>query len=114
VLDATIRAELKAADIILLLLSPDFLNSDYIWDVELSEAITRRDAEDTQVVPIIVRPCGWNDLKDVSELQIPRQGAPITLAHNEDKAWTEVVNDLKKVIEGTPLKMIDAGIAAGN
>jgi GTPase SAR1 family protein len=112
--DATIRAELKAADIILLLLSPDFLNSDYIWDVELSEAITRRDAEDTQVVPIIVRPCGWNDLKDVSELQIPRQGAPITLAHNEDKAWTEVVNDLKKVIEGTPLKMIDAGIAAGN
>jgi hypothetical protein len=106
--DATIRAELKAADIILLLLSPDFLNSDYIWDVELSEAITRRDTEDTRVVPIIVRPCAWRDLNDVSQWQIPRQGEPIALATNEDEAWTEVVNDLKKVIEGTPLAAIDA------
>ena len=112
--DTTIRAELKAADIILLLLSPDFLNSEYIWDVELSEAITRRDAEDTRVVPIIVRPCGWRDLKDVSELQIPRQGDPIALAPNEDEAWTEVVSDLKNVIEGTPLAAIDARIATGN
>ena len=61
-----------------------------------------------------MRPCGWNDLKNVSELQIPRQGDSSALARIEDKAWKEIVNDLKKVIEVTPLDMIDAGIAAGN
>ena len=50
---------LRSADIVLLLISPDFLDSDYCNDVELTEAIRRHDAAQTRVVPVILRSCDW-------------------------------------------------------
>src|SRR4051794_37931256 len=54
-----IAAELEAADIILLLVSPDFLASDYIDEVELKRALERHEAGAARVVPVILRDCLW-------------------------------------------------------
>jgi len=59
---SSINARLEAADIILLLVSADFINSDYCWDVEVKRAL-RRQAEGTaRVIPVILRECDWKSL----------------------------------------------------
>lgn len=98
--DGKIRQELKEADIILFLVSADFLATDYIWDVEIKEAIERDEKnEDVHVVPIIVRPCDWYD----SPLGIFNSGTvkgrAISLADNTDAAFLDVVELLKGIIK---------------
>jgi hypothetical protein len=57
--DHTISHHLDAADVILLLVSPDFLASHYCYDVEVQRALARHDAREATVIPMIVRPCEW-------------------------------------------------------
>ena len=56
-----IDAHLKKARIILLLVSPDFIASDYCYSVEMQEAIKRQVTGETRVIPIILRPCVWKN-----------------------------------------------------
>lgn len=51
-----IDEHLNTADIILLLVSSDFIDSDYCYDVEMKRALKRHEAEDARVIPIILRP----------------------------------------------------------
>src|SRR5437868_5155515 len=51
-----IDAHLNTADIILLLVSPDYIASDYCYSVEMMQALKRHDAEEARVIPIILRP----------------------------------------------------------
>src|SRR5689334_19666079 len=50
---------LKAANIILLLISADFLASDYCYDVELRHAMEQHEQGNARVIPVILRPCDW-------------------------------------------------------
>lgn len=53
--DENIKKELATADIILLLISPDFIASDYIWDVELKYAIEKHARGEAKVIPVFLR-----------------------------------------------------------
>ena len=44
---------------ILLLVSADFLASDFCHEVELARALERHDRNEAHVIPIILRPCDW-------------------------------------------------------
>ena len=69
---------LNSSDIILLLVSADFLASDYCYSIEMHRALERHDAGEAVVVPIIVRPVDWS-AAPFSMLQVlPRDGKPIT------------------------------------
>src|SRR5437773_12372398 len=57
--DKAIDEEMEKADVILLLVSPDFLASSYCYNVELARAIQRHDKGRTRVIPVILRPCDW-------------------------------------------------------
>src|SRR5690348_1868939 len=50
-----IDIHLNTADIILLLISPDFLNSDYCNSREMKRALERHEAREARVIPIILR-----------------------------------------------------------
>src|SRR4051812_2446839 len=54
-----IDVRLNAAHIILLLISPEFIASDYCYDVEAKRAIERHEAGEARVIPIILRPAMW-------------------------------------------------------
>src|SRR5438874_11812765 len=54
-----IARHLESAKVILLLISPDFMNSDYINDVEVKRAMERHESEEARVIPIILRPVDW-------------------------------------------------------
>lgn len=96
--DQEIRNELDDADIIVLLVSPHFLASEYIYQVELKEALDKHTRREAVVVPVLVRRCHW-EMTDLSRLQaLPRNAEPVTQWDDEDEAWYNVVQGLQKVI----------------
>jgi internalin A len=96
--DNAIKANLAAADVILLLVSADFLATNYIWDVEIAKAIERHDRGEAQVIPIILRPCDWTDAPFGKLNALPQKGKPITKFDDRDEAWLEVVQGIKKAL----------------
>lgn len=92
--------ELKRADIVVLLLSPDFLASDYCYGVELGRAMERHQKQEARVIPVLVRPCDWNH-EPIRSLQLlPRDAKPVTEWSNRDRAWLDVVTGIRAAIAG--------------
>src|SRR5437660_11111355 len=54
-----IDANLNTADIILLLISPDFMHSDYCYSIEMKRALERHENREARVIPIILRHVDW-------------------------------------------------------
>lgn len=98
--DGKIKKELEEADLILFLVSDDFLATDYIWDVEIKRAIERdNDPNDSvRVIPIIVRACDWEDSPLGIYNTAPKKAEVIKSAVNIDEAWTKVVKELKGIL----------------
>ena len=82
-----IKEKLKQSDIIILLISADFIDSDYCYEIEMQNAIIRAEKEECYVVPVIVRDCLWKDtpLKDI--LALPKNGKSINGYEDRDKAY---------------------------
>jgi hypothetical protein len=95
-----IDKNLSRAHIILLLISRDFLVSDYCHDIELDKAMRRHTAGEAIVVPIIARPCDWQ-LSQFTGLQVlPKDGRPVTDWNNKDTALLDIERGLRRVIDG--------------
>jgi TIR domain len=93
----SIDRNLEDADIILLLVSASFLASPYCYNIEFKRALERHKQGEARVIPIIVRECDWQQ-SPIGELQVlPDEGRPI--ANRADRAWTQVVKGLRKVID---------------
>jgi tetratricopeptide (TPR) repeat protein len=96
-----IDRELETADIILLLISVDFLSSDYINDLELKRAMARHEAQSAQVVPVILRPCLWKRCA-VAKLQaLPTDGEPVTSGKwaSQDAAFLVVAEGIARAVD---------------
>lgn len=94
-----INAHLQNADLILLLISPDFIASEYCYSIELQEAIKRHKAGDAIVIPILLRPCDW-ETAPFGELQaLPRNGRPVTTWQDRDEAFTEIAKEIRALID---------------
>ena len=98
----TIDTHLEQASIILLLVSPDFLASDYCYAIEMERALQRHNANEARVIPVILRPCDWSYAPFTSLQCLPRDGEAITLWDNQDLAWNEVTTGIRQVIEDHP------------
>jgi hypothetical protein len=92
---------LNAAQIIVLLVSPDFMNSDYCYGIEMNRALERHERDEALVIPIIVRPVYWK-IASLSQLQVlPTDGKPLTdrYWHNLDDAFLNVIEGIQRAIE---------------
>lgn len=90
--DEEIKARLNAADIILLLISADFLNTDYCNQVEIPEALRRHEAGEATVMPVILRACGWKYTPLAAIQAYPEKAKPIVSWQYVDDAYTNVVD----------------------
>lgn len=95
---------LQMSDIVLLLVSTDFINSDYIFGSELTVAMQRHAAGMTTVVPIIVRAVNIEpedaDAFPFMKLQgLPTDLRPVTSWPNRDEAWTNVAKGLRATVK---------------
>ena len=93
-----IDKHLSMAQIILLMISPDFINAEYCYDVEVKQAIERHKRGDARVIPIILRPIYWQG--EFGMLQaLPKDALPVTDWDNIDKACFNVAEGIRAVVQ---------------
>lgn len=95
--ESELKPKLESADIIIALISSDFIASEYCWEQELSRGIERHEEGSARLFPLLLRKCDWNALRHIQ--LVPSDGLAVTSWPNQDKAYTDVVKHLRKVIE---------------
>ena len=98
-LEAEIDLVLNRAGIILLLISPDFIASDYCWGKEMKRALERHDAGEARVIPIILRPVDWHNSPFNKLLALPKDGMPVTRWSNKDEAFLDITRGIRGAIK---------------
>jgi hypothetical protein len=99
--DKAISKELETADVILLLVSPRFLASKYIYDVEIKRAFERDDDENDHVcvIPIFLKPCQWQDEGRIQAIQgIPRDGKAVTEFDDLDTPLAAIAKEIRDIV----------------
>jgi hypothetical protein len=101
--DNEVSVNLENSDLFLALASPDFLHSNYCYEKEMERAIEKHDSGQMRIIPIIVEPCDWKASPLVRFKALPRDGEPISDWTNENNAYLDIVNELRRVVqnEGT-------------
>ena len=97
--EGEIDAHLNAAHVILLLISSDFIASDYCYDVEMQRAMERHEAGEARVIPVILRPVDW-EAAPFSHLQaLPIGVRPVTRWEDRDEAFADIARGIRGVVE---------------
>src|SRR5437879_5129309 len=86
-----IDTHLTTADIILLLISPDFLASKYCYSVEMISAMERHYAGEARVIPIILRPTHWKGAPFEQLQALPSNAQPVRRWQDRDEAFLHSV-----------------------
>jgi hypothetical protein len=94
-----ITDSLMTADIYVLLVSADFLASEFCWNQEFIPALARRQRGDAEIIPVIVRASDWRS-SVLAELQVlPKDGVRLADCRSRDGAFVDVVNGIRKAAE---------------
>ena len=94
-----IDRRLITADVILLLVSADFIASDYCWKVEMKAALNRHKQRKATVVPVILKPCDWHSAPFARLQALPEAGKPVVNWRSRDHAWNNVASSIRQVVE---------------
>lgn len=98
-LDESIFTQLESADIILLLISADFMSSSYCFSREMKRAMERHEAGEARVIPVILRHCMWHGAPFGKVKAVPRDGRPITSWPDRDEAFADVASEVARAAE---------------
>lgn len=97
--EPTISHYLDIADIILLLISPDFIDSNYCFDEEMKRAIERHEQGTARVVPVIIRPTTWHKMPFGKLQALPQDAKPISISQNVDIALMSVAKGVRIIVQ---------------
>jgi formylglycine-generating enzyme required for sulfatase activity len=97
--DARIKEELDAADIIVLLVSPDFLHSNYCYETEVARAMQRHKDGTACVIPVLLRPTHIQGEPLFQLNGYPKGLKPITKWDDRDEAYVDVVGGIRQAID---------------
>lgn len=98
-IDEAIDTNLESADVILLLVSADFIASRYCYSIEMNRALERHHQRTARVIPIIVDHCDWHSAPFGKLNAVPNDGKAITSWPNPEQALAEIAREVRKVIE---------------
>ncbi len=95
-----IGEHLNSAGVILLLVSPDFIASDYCYDIEMKRALERHESGEACVIPVILRPVeGWHTTPFGDLLAAPTDGKAVTLWSNRDQAFADIAGHIRRAVD---------------
>jgi hypothetical protein len=94
-----IDANLNSADIILLLISSDFLASKYCYEIEMQRAMSRHDAGEARVIPVILRAVDWAGVPFEKLQALPRDGKPVVTWSTKDEGFADVARGIREVVK---------------
>lgn len=105
--EQVIKEQLNTAQIILLLVSPDFMASDYVNDVELKRALERHERGEAKVIPVILRPAYWQGAPFGKLQALPTDAKPVVGSswRYRDEAFYNVEEGIRKVVRQLTTKM---------
>ena len=90
-IDKEISENLLKCNVILLMISADFLNSEYCYSIEMMQAIERDHSGTAIVIPILLRHCYWQEAPFRSLLFATKDAKPVSDYRTKDEAFTEIV-----------------------
>ncbi len=96
--EAELHKHLESADIILLLISPDFMASDYCYSTEMGRAIARHDEGYAVVVPILLRSTLWQNAPFAKLHIVPKDAKPVTNWPLRDDALLDITLQINRVV----------------
>ena len=102
-----IDAHLDSAQIILLLISADFMASKYCYGTEMKRAMTRHKTGEARVIPIILRPVDWYSAPFGMLQALPRDGRPVTSWPNQDEAFFDIARGIRNVVKQIAISDFD-------
>lgn len=105
-----IDRHVETDNIILLLVSADFLASDYCYDKEMTRAMARHEAGDAVVIPVILRACDWHGAPFGKLNATPPDGRPITQYPDRDQALLEVAKAVRAAAEHLQSRGINTSV----
>jgi TIR domain len=97
--ESQIMQRLNSAQIILLLVSADFINSEFCYSLEMKQALARQDADQARVIPIILRSVDWTGAPFAKLQALPTGAKPVTRWPTHDDAFLDVVLGIRKAID---------------
>jgi O-acetyl-ADP-ribose deacetylase (regulator of RNase III) len=95
----TIDKRLERSGLVLLLISADFLDSKYCYEVEMKRALERHEYRESLVIPIILRPVVWANSPFAKLQVLPKDGRPVTEWSNQDAAFVNITEGIRVAVE---------------
>jgi len=103
--DDEIKKKLHEAHIVIMLVSAQFLTTDYIWNIEVEQTMHRQKQGEVTAIPVILSPCAWMQTPLSQFTALPRKARPITGFPDRDSAMMEVVTGLQAVVKSWKNKL---------
>jgi internalin A len=94
-----IDENLERADVILLLVSADFIASDYCYEKEMKRALQRHIAGEARVIPIIIREVNWRRAEFAKLQALPKDGKAVMEWPSKDAAWRNVSEGIERIVD---------------
>ncbi|PPT78282.1 hypothetical protein XaplCFBP3122_03075 [Xanthomonas arboricola pv. populi] len=105
-IDKTIDEHINSDDIILLLVSPDFIASDYCYEKEMARALERHESGDATVIPVILRACDWHHAPFGKLMATPQDGKPVKKWADIDEAFLDVAQAVRAAAKQRATKQV--------
>lgn len=90
---------MDTSDIILLLISSDFIASDFCYSIEMQRAMERHARHEACVIPVILRPASWHTAPFAVLQALPKDAKPVVSWSNRDEAFLSVTKGIRDVIK---------------
>ncbi len=97
--EAEIAQHLAEDEIIVMLISADFISSHYCYVNEMEQALRRHDAGQACVIPVLIRKCDYKGAPFAKLQMLPDHANPIAKSSDKDSAWTRVAEEIRKAAE---------------
>lgn len=98
-IDHTIARELERSDLVLLLVSADFLASEYCYTREMTKAMERHNLGCARVIPVILRPVDWHTSPFGQLMALPKDARPVTQWGRRDAAFFDIAQGVRRAAE---------------
>lgn len=99
-IDEDVKNNLLNSSLFLALISADYLNSRYCYDIEFAKAQELENSGKLRIVPIIVEPCDWQASPFKKYLALPKDGKPISEWANQNNAFLDIITKLRSIVKG--------------
>lgn len=93
-----ISEQLLSAELILLLISSDFIASDFCYRIELEQAMERHSRDEARVIPILLRPVDWKGTPFARLQILPSDAVPVTNWASRDAAYLDIAQGIRRAI----------------